>query len=152
MSEFNEKLRVLLHNNEMRQKDLAGRLCVSEDTVQKWVKGSNHPSFETIKDLSRIFCYPIENFADDSIDIPEYYEIDRYLPDEQKLYYPKNMQDSEHILVEAFLADEGILHRFTNCAGDKCSAIYRAHREIWWHYREYEAEMIACWNETYGDE
>ena len=41
----------------------------------------------------------------------------------------------------------GVLHRFTDCFGVPCSAIYIFDIEIWRCERDDEAQMIADWNE-----
>lgn len=146
MSKLNEKLKTLMSNQEWTQKKLADRMFVSPDAVSSWVRGVNHPSLETVKQFCEIFLVPIQELTDDDVDIPEYYVIDQYLP-YSCCHLPKELQDSEHIIIEAYLKDEGRLHRFTNCVGAKCSAIYQAGKEVWWHYREHEARMIRAWNE-----
>lgn len=151
MSTMNEKLRILLANNDWTQKKLAEVMHVSPDTVQKWVKGSNHMSVDTIKEICKIFYVSYDEMLDDNFDLPEYYVVDEYLP--YSMYrLPPEKRDSEHTLIYAYLADEGILHRFKNCVGDDCSAIYRAHQEVWWHYREFEPKMIRDWNRAHGND
>lgn len=149
MSQLNEKLRILLANRQWTQKRLADQLYVSPDTVSSWVRGINHPSLDTVKQLCEIFSIPIQDLTNDKLDIHEYYEIDRYLP-YPICCYPPEYRDSKHIIIEADLADEGKLHRFENAAGEACSAIYRGGQEIWWHYREHEAKMIRDWNEVHS--
>ena len=144
-----EKLRILMTNQEWSQKRLAERMCVSPDAVSSWVRGKNNPTLETVKELCEIFYIPIQDMTNDDLDIPEYIEIDRYLP-YPICRYPKEWQDSEHIIIDAALANEGKLHRFTNPGGAKCSAIYRGREEVWWHYREHEARMIHDWNRRYS--
>ncbi len=143
MSRLNEKLRVLLNNQEWTQAKLAQKVHFTPDAVSSWVRGKNSPSIDTVKVLCTIFCVTIQEMIDDNINIPEYYELYRCLP------HPK---DTEHIVFDAALAHEGFLHRFTNANGEECSAIYRAGEEIWWHYREFEAEMIRDWNEVYKND
>ena len=146
MSKLNEKIRILLANNELTEKDLAEYLHFSSKTVSKWVTGKNHPKLNTIKELCKLFYIPIQDLTNDELDIPEYYEIGRYLP-YPICCYPESSQDSLHIVYDADLADEGKLHRFNNPAGIACSAIYRGNIEVWWNYREHEARMIKEWNE-----
>lgn len=149
MTKLNEKLRILLANCEWTQKRLADQLYVSPDAVSSWVRGINQPSLETVKQLCEIFSIPIQDLTNDELDIPEYYEINQYIP-YPMCCYPLENRDSEHVIIEASLADEGKLHRFKNAAGDECSAIYRGGKEIWWHYRAYEAKMIRDWNEVHS--
>lgn len=148
MSKLNEKLRVLLKNNEWTQAKLAESLNVSPDAVSSWVRGINTPTIATIKELCQIFSVPIQELTDDDFDIPEFIVIAQYLPYSVR-EKPKEFQDQEHIIIDANLPHEGTLHRFKNAKGIKCSAIYRAGQEVWWHYREHEAEMIRYWNEVY---
>lgn len=143
MSRINEKLRVLLKNQGWTQAKLARRVHFTPDAVSSWVRGINSPSIDTLKELCTIFCITIQELIDDDIDIPEYYELYRYLP------HPK---DTEHILFDADLAYEGYLHRFKNAEGEECSAIYKEDTEIWWHYREFEAAMIRDWNEVHKND
>ncbi len=149
LSKLNEKLRILMANQGWPQKRLAERMFVSPDTVSSWVRGINHPTLETVKELCEILCIPIEELTNDNIDVPEYEEVERKLP-YPICCYPEDQQDTEHIIIDAALANEGMLHRFTNAGGAECSAIYRGGTEVWWHYREREAQMIRDWNKEYA--
>ena len=151
MSTIGEKLRTLLSNQGWTQQDLADRLFITSDAVSSWVRGVNHPTLDTIKKLCEIFCIPIQELTDDEIDIPKYYMLGLDLP-YPMCCYPEEYQDTMHIIIDAGLANEGVLHRFTNPAGDDCSAIYRAGKEVWWHYREHEARMIRDWNKEYSND
>ena len=144
MSKLNEKLRILLLNNEWTQKQLAEKLYVSPDAVSSWVRGINNPSLDTIKQLCEIFYIPIQDLTNDELDIPEFFLIGEF-PSNSYRY-----QDSDHKVYDAGLANEEMLHRFTNPGGAKCSAIYRGQLEVWWHYRDHEARMIHEWNERYS--
>ena len=146
MSVFNEKLRVLLHNQGWTQKELSVRLNVQPTTVQKWCAGKNLPDIKTIKALSAIFCVSYDTLLNDDQDVTIYYIIDHYLP-----YSQIGSGDSEHTIIDANLALNARLHRFTNRGGAECSAIYVCGRERWWHYRDYEARMIRDWNDYYRD-
>ena len=147
--QLNDKIRVLLANNEWPQAKLAELMHVTPDAVSSWVRGINRPTLDTVKELCSIFYIPIQDMTDDDVDIPEFYEIDQYLPYEIARN-PKDEQDSIHRIFDANLADGGRLHRFKNPVGDECSAIYRGREEVWWHYRVHEAQMIHEWNEMYG--
>lgn len=146
MSTFNKKLKTLLYNHEMTQKDLAEKMSVSPSTVSKWCSGDNCPSVETIKELSGIFYTPCEVLIEDVFDIPMYFYIDEYIP-----YSKIGNGDSPHTIIDADLAGGARLHRFTNRVGDACSAIYVANEERWWHYRDHEAKMVWEWNDCYKD-
>ena len=109
---LNEKLKVLLANQGWSQKRLAETIFVSPDAVSSWVRGINQPDLDTIKKLCEIFYIPIQDMTDDNFEVPEYFEIDRYLPYPICCYSEEN-QDSIHIIIDANLAHEGKLHRFT---------------------------------------
>lgn len=149
MSTLNQKIRILLANNGWSQAKLAEMLWVTPDAVSSWVRGINNPKIETIKKLSEIFYIPLQDLLNDDVDIPEYFEIDQYLP-YSMCRYPENRRDQIHVIYDAALADEGYLHRFVDAAGCECSAIYRAGQEVWWHYREHEPRMIRDWNREYS--
>ena len=151
MSTLNEKLRILMKNQCWTQRRLAEHMYVSPDTVSSWVRGVNHPTLETVKELCEILYIPIQELTNDEIDIPEYYELE---PWESYIDYGdlRSPGDSVHTIIDANLAYEGMLHRFTNGGGAECSAIYRGNMEVWWHYREHEAKMIREWNEVHGDD
>ena len=151
MSKLNEKLGILLSNREWTQAKLAKIMNYDPTTIHYWINGTHCPSLDTIKELCEIFYIPIQDLTNDDLDIPEYFEVDRYLP-YPICCYPKEDQDTIHIIIDADLAYEGILHRFKNCAGAECSAIYRAGKEVWWHYRENEAKMIRDWNEVHAND
>lgn len=151
MSTLNEKLRILMKNQCWTQKRLAEHMCVSPDVVSSWVRGINHPDLETLKKLCEIFYIPIQKLIYDEIDIPEYYVLD---PWDAYIDYGdlRRPGDSVHTIIDADLAYQGMLHRFTNAGGAECSAIYRGYKEVRWHYREHEAKMNYEWNEVYGDD
>ena len=151
MAKLNDKLRILLENQGWTQAKLAKTLHVSPDAVSSWVRGKNTPCIDTIKELCKIFCVDIQELTDDDFDIPEYITIDHYLPD-SIANLPEEQQDSEHVIIDAALTSEGLLHRYTNANGDEISAIYRAGQEVWWHYRKHEARMIRDWNEVYKND
>ena len=151
MAKFNEKLRILLENQGWTQAKLAKIMHVSPDAVSSWVRGNNTPYVDTFKELCKIFCVTIQELTDDDFDIPEYIEIDRYLPN-SIAFLPEEQQDSEHIIIDAALAYEGLLHRYTTAKGVEISSIYRAGEEVWWHYREHEARMIRDWNEVHSND
>lgn len=151
MSTFPEKLRILLANREMTQAQLADHMILSTKAIQKWVSGKNMPKLKELLELCDFFQVSLQELVDDSIDIPKYIEIDRYLPFRMEMM-PKERQDSIHVLYDAGLAKGAILHRFTNAGGDKCSAIYLHRQEVWWHYREHEARMIKDWNRENADD
>ena len=55
MCQVNEKLRILLANNNWTQSKLAKALYVSPDTVSSWVRGKNCLSIEMLKRISVLF-------------------------------------------------------------------------------------------------
>ena len=156
----------------MTRKQLADAIYVSHSTVSTWTRGLHFPDYSLLDTLCEIFNISVDELLDDSIDIPSedaqkndkenstqnslsersaphfqdtkknYILLGKYLP--YSLYHiPDGRQDSLHMVYDADLANEGTLHRFTNAAGVKCSAIYRAGSEVWWHYREHEAVYIV---------
>lgn len=148
MSTIGMKLKTLLANREWSQKRLADTIIISPDAVSSWIRDINYPPIDRLKELSEIFYISIPNLIDENYEVPEYSEIDRYLP-YPMCCYPEEEQDSIHIIYDADLASEGRLHRFNNAGGEPCSAIYQAGKEVWWHYREHEPRMIKDWNEVH---
>ena len=136
---------------EMTQAELAKLAFVTPDAVHLWVRGKNTPKLDTLKQLSTIFSIPVQDLINDDLDIPEYIVIDHYLP-YHLLALPKEDRDSEHTIIDAGLANRGMLHRYTNCVGEKCSAIYRGREECMCHTRDHEAEMISYWNKEFADD
>lgn len=58
MSTVGEKLRILLRDNQMTQKQLATYMNVSESTVQKWISPTQyHPI--SVADLKKICSFLI---------------------------------------------------------------------------------------------
>lgn len=149
MSSISQKLRVLLSNNCMTQAYLAVKLHVSESTVQKWIVGKNQIGLEDLISICKLFNISIDDMVNDDFEIFEYIEIDRYLPNSiYSLSAP--LQDSIHIIIDAGLSKNALLHRFQNATGVECSAIYQGKLEVLWHYREHEINMIKYWNEIYS--
>ena len=103
MAKFNDKLRILLENQGWTQAKLAEIMKVSPDAVSSWVRGKNTPYIDTFKELCQIFCVTIQELAYDDFDIPEYIEIDHYLPYSVE-HLPEEQQDSEHVIIDAALA------------------------------------------------
>ena len=149
MSTLGMKLKTLLANREWSQKKLAETIIISPDAVSSWIRDINYPPIDRLKELSDIFYISIPNLIDENYEVPKYIEIDRYLP-YPMCCYPETKQDSIHIVYDADLANEGKLHRFNNAGGEPCSAIYRAGKEVGWHYREHEPRMIKDWNEVHS--
>ena len=148
---FSEKLETLLTNYEWTKKQLAEYLGYDPSSITKWKKCGIIPPYEILEKICDIFSVPLVDMIDGSVDIPEFIEIDRYLPYFQ-LNMPECKRDSEHVIIDAALAKGARLHRFTNHGGYLCSAIYCARQEVWWHYREYEPRMIRDWNKEYGND
>ena len=146
---FPEKLQTLLANYEWSQKRLAESLGYAPSSINKWLNGGIMPPVATLKRICELFSYPLADLLDDSVDVPEFFVIDQYLPYSQ-LEKPECRRDSEHTIIDAALAGEARLHRFLNHGGFPCSAIYLANREIWWHYRDHEPKMIYDWNREYS--
>ena len=146
MSQLNEKIRVLLHNREWTQADLAKRLNVAPTTVQKWVSGKNNPTLPTLKELSSLFCVSYKDLLDDDCEIPEYIHIGTMEP---TWWIPALPKETTHHLFDAALKKNALLHRFENGYKEKYSAIYLGNEERWWTYREDEARMIKDWNEQF---
>ena len=78
--------------------------------------------------------------------IIKFIKVDKYLPYD-RLCFPKRIRDHEHIIIDAGLEGNALLHRFVNAGGCEYSAIYYAKREIWSQVRERERFMIRAWNE-----
>ena len=143
---FNEKLRIILKNNGWTQTKLAHELGFSKDAVYTWVHGISRPDDETKLIICELFAVPIQELLYDHFEIPEYRIIGTFVP-----YAPKMRFDSIHTVIDADLAGNALLHRFTKNDVEKCSAIYIGDYEEWWHYREQEPWMIRHWNEEHGD-
>jgi len=146
ISQLNEKIRILLHNREWTQAELAKKLNVAPTTVQKWVSGKNTPTIQTLKELCSLFSVSYKYMLDDGSEIPKYIEVGTVDP---RVRFFEQRDDSLHILVDASLKRNALLHRFKNATGDDCSAIYIGRIEQWWTYREDEARMIKDWNELF---
>lgn len=153
MSEIHEKIKILLANKKMSQTTLAGLMNVTPDAVSSWVRGINHVSVADLIRLCGFLDIPIQDMVNNDYNIQEYSEIEkgRCLP-EFVQNIPKIYQDTVHTVFDVGLANGGMLHRFKNCAGAECSAIYCSGEEVWWHYRDQEAKMIRDWNEVYAND
>ena len=151
MSKWNEKLRTLLSNREWTQEHFAELMFVDKTTVQKWVVGRNTPSIDRFKEMCNVLGgITLQELLDDLYDVPAFIWVDEYLPYDVSRRLPPDKWDSDHVIYEAGLKHEGMLHRFVNSAGNEYSAIYRAGREEWSAPREDEAQMIRAWNEMYS--
>lgn len=134
-----EKIRILRENREWKQRDLAEKLCCSEDTVSKWEVGKNQPSTDRVKDLANMFDVPVGNLLDETWEPIEFFEIDSY-----PVF--SHGWEEQHKIFDADLYQNAKLHRFKNKAGISCSAIYRGSYEILTCLRDEEPGMIKHWN------
>ena len=144
-----EKIEILISNNGWNQAEFADKIYVSPSTVSKWIDSTNTPRLDMLKEFCKLFAVTMDELTDDAIEIPEYYVIDHYIP-YSRLHVPEQRQDSVHTIIDAALAGNARLHRFTNHGGEECSTIYQYGNEIWWHYRVFEPYMIREWNKEYG--
>lgn len=145
-----EKIRILRKNREWTQAQLADKLSLSPDAVQKWESGDNTPPLTTVQDLARVFETNVEILANDEIEVMSYYKIET-IPAEELLtdvIYHNNL-DSDHTLYDAHLHKGAVLHRFNNPAGVPYSAIYIGGHEIYSCERDHEKRMIDYWNEMH---
>lgn len=53
--------------------------------------------------------------------------------------------DTIHEVFDADLQFGAQLHRFINGGASPCSAIYSGDEQVWWTYRDGEADMIDDW-------
>lgn len=137
--ELNEKIRTLRSNRGWTQRELAGKMYVSEDAVSSWERGINTPPLDMAKNLAEVFDTSLEILTDDAVCVPVIHEVEGI---------PKDvLQDSDHILCDAELRKGAVLHRFKNPAGVLYSAIYIGTHEIYSCERAHEQQMINYWNE-----
>lgn len=61
------KIRELRHKNNLSQKDLADKLCVSDKAISKWEFGQSNPSLEMIYRLSKCFNVSIYSLLELSL-------------------------------------------------------------------------------------
>ncbi len=165
MADIGAIIEIWLKNNGWTHKKLAEKVHVTESAVQKWVRGKRCPDYDTLKILSDIMLIDICHFFEPDYLPIRFERLDDFIPPcmygdsfleilkmlgeeipEELIKNPLPRQDSCHEVYDAGLYKYAKLHRFKNPAGDECSAIYLAGKEIWWHYREYENQMIHDWN------
>ena len=58
-------LLIALKKANMKQKDLASRLKVSEAAVSSWVSGLHKPTIETIKEIAKIIDVEVNEIIRD---------------------------------------------------------------------------------------
>lgn len=141
MMTLGEKIRILRRNNEMSQAALAGRLCVSEDAVQKWETNRNTPNIYDLLNITKLFSTDMNTLTGENT---EYVEI---TAEEVKpsCFIKHCYGDSDHVILDADLKKGAKLHRFINRGGVPYSAIYIGSYEAFSCEREREAAMIAYW-------
>ena len=66
---LNEKIEKLRTDNGLSQQDLADKVFVSRQAVQKWEKGKSQPSIDVLKLLSKLFNVTVDYLITD--DEPE---------------------------------------------------------------------------------
>ena len=65
-SEFTEKLRMLIDERDMKQKDVAAALHIPVSTLGGYVQGKSQPDFATLKLLSNYFNVSIDYLLDNT--------------------------------------------------------------------------------------
>ena len=66
-SEFTEKLRMLMDERDMKQKDVAAALHIPVSTLGGYVQGKSQPDFAMLKLLSNFFNVSIDYLLDNTI-------------------------------------------------------------------------------------
>lgn len=64
MMNFGDKLRILIEDKDMTQKELAARLNISPSTVSSYVQNTREPDFATLKMLAKFFDVSIDYLLD----------------------------------------------------------------------------------------
>lgn len=142
ISTLGDKINALRGNRGWTQAQLAERLFLSEDAVQKWEKDKNVPRLEEIKKICELFDVPIQVLTSDDDEVTRYFTIEHLSPDDLIPYH----EDSEHEVIDAGLRGYGELHRFNNPGGEPYSAIYIGLIEKMSCEREREQHMVNYWN------
>ena len=90
---FSNKLRVLLDENDVKQKDLAAFLQIAPSTMSGYIQGTSEPDFKTLKRLADYFNVSIDYLLDHKIGNAqtdreqELLHIFRSLSKEQQILY-----------------------------------------------------------------
>lgn len=90
---FSNKLRVLLDENDVKQKDLAAFLQIAPSTMSGYIQGTSEPDFKTLKRLADYFNVSIDYLLDHKIGNTqtdreqELLHIFRSLSKEQQILY-----------------------------------------------------------------
>ena len=66
-NEFTEKLRMLMDERDMKQKDVAAALHIPVSTLGGYVQGKSQPDFAMLKLLSNFFNVSIDYLLDNTI-------------------------------------------------------------------------------------
>jgi transcriptional regulator with XRE-family HTH domain len=90
-----EKVRILAKSRSWSQADLSRESGLSPTTVNSWWKGKSQPDRANLIILARTFGVPVEQLADDAIDVTP------YVP-------PAKGQDYLHDLVDRAAARVGV--------------------------------------------
>lgn len=64
MMKFGDRLRTLIEEREITQKELASRLNIAPSTVSSYVQSTREPDFETLKLLAKYFNVSIDYLLD----------------------------------------------------------------------------------------
>lgn len=65
---FSNNLKALRIKSELKQKELAERLHVSQQAIAKWENGKSEPNISTIKDIAKVFNCSVEDLLDSNSD------------------------------------------------------------------------------------
>lgn len=61
--QLGQRIAELRKQNNLSQKELAEKLCVSNKTISKWECGNGSPDFETMQKLANIFSISLDDFS-----------------------------------------------------------------------------------------
>lgn len=146
MSIFSENLKIMRHQYDWTQRELAEKLNVAETTVQKWERAKNRPAYDVAKHIAEVLRLSVEELMDEPVDGPNTHVMQDWLRDCGTNGGMIFLDSAHNKRVNVKLRKNASLHRFKNHAGTPYSSICCDGYELFTCERAQEQDMIDYWN------
>lgn len=71
LNSFSANLKELLDSSELTQKEIAEKLNTIQQTISRWLHGTNEPSFDTLMKI----CYYLDTTPNEILGYDENFEL-----------------------------------------------------------------------------
>ena len=72
---FKEKVKELMNEKNISQRDLANAIKINESAMSRYISGERTPRIDILTKIARFFNVSIDELMDDSFDVTEFKEL-----------------------------------------------------------------------------